>query len=255
MKNLVPGPVRLGAIMATLWLLIPSAAYAQQSPSPVEDPGTWTGSAGAGLSLTSGNSDTLNFNIAFDLTRDPKTRNVMKLKALYLRGEQDDATTVNRTSAAFRDQYALTNRAFAFGQLDYLRDTFKLIDYLVAPTAGIGYKVIDTNPTQFAVDGGLGVVWEKNPDVDVSTDVALTAGETLTHKLSSTSSFKHAATALWKADDLADGLYTISVGLAAQLTSSMQLSFDVLDTFKNKPPSAGTKKNDVALVTAIVAKF
>ena len=39
---------------------------------------------------------------------------------------------------AFRHQYALTPRAYVFGQLDYLRDTFKLIDYLVAPTAGVG---------------------------------------------------------------------------------------------------------------------
>jgi putative salt-induced outer membrane protein YdiY len=179
----------------------------------------------------------------------------MKFKALYLRGEQDDATTVNRTSASFRDQYALSTRAFAFAQVEYLRDTFKLIDYLVAPTAGVGYKLIDTEPTQFAVDGGLGVVWEKNPDIDVRTDVALTAGETLVHKLSSTASFKHAATALWKADDFADGLYTFSVGVAAQLTPMIQLSFDVLDTFKNKPPTPSTKKNDVALVTAIVAKF
>ena len=256
MKNFGPAAARrVAARIALAWLLSTSPAFAQQPAAVVEDPGTWTGSAGAGVSLTSGNSDTLNFNVAFDLTRDPKTRNVMKFKGLYLRGEQDDATTVNRTSLSFRDQYALSTRAFAFGQVEYLRDTFKLIDYLVAPTAGVGYKVIDTEPTKFAVDAGLGVVWEKNPDVDVNTDVALTAGETLAHKLSTTATFKHALTALWKADDFADGLYTFSVGLAAQITPRMQLSFDVLDTFKNKPPTPTTKKNDIALVTAIVAKF
>jgi hypothetical protein len=29
----------------------------------------------------------------------------------------------------------------------------------------------------------------------------------------------------------------------------------VLDTFKNRPPTAATRKHDVALVTAITAKF
>jgi putative salt-induced outer membrane protein YdiY len=256
MRRLLGSAVRVGAAgVASAFLWSATPAYAQQPAPPVEDPGTWTGSAGAGLSLTSGNSDTLNFNVAFDLTRDPKTRNVMKFKGLYLRGEQDDATTVNRTSLSFRDQYALSTRAFMFGQLDYLRDTFKLIDYLVAPTAGVGYKVIDTEPTKFAVDAGVGVVWEKNPDFDVRTDVALTAGETLVHQLSATASFKHAANALWKADDFADGLYTVSVGVAAQITPRVQLSFDVLDTYKNRPPTPETKKNDIALVTAIVAKF
>ncbi len=228
---------------------------AQQPAPAVEDPGTWIGDAGAGLSLTSGNSDTLNFNLAFDLTRDPKTRNVMKFKGLYLRGEQDDSLTVNRTSLSFRDQYALTPRAFVYGQLEYLRDTFKLIDYLVAPTAGVGYKIIESEATKFAVDAGLGMVWEKNPDLDVRTDMAVTAGETLQHQLTSTATFKHAVTGLWKADDFADGLYAVSVGLAAQITPRVQLSFDVLDTFKNKPPTPETKKNDIAFVTAIVAKF
>lgn len=244
------------AAIAAAWLLLAgSAASAQQPPAPPEPVGTWTGSAGAGLSLTSGNSDTANYNVAFDVTRDPKTRNVMKWKGLYLRGEQDDSVTVNRTSLAFRDQYAFTPRAFVFGQIEYLRDTFKLIDYLIAPTGGIGYKVIDTEPTKFAVDTGIGVVWEKNPDVDTRTSLALTAGETLVHQLSSTASFKHAASGLWKADDLADGLYTFSVGLATQIAPRIQLSIDLLDTYKNRPPTAATKKNDVALVTAIVAKF
>ena len=225
-----------------------------QSP-PVPDPGTWIGTAGAGLALTSGNSDTLNFNVAFDITRDPKTRNIMKWTGLYLRGEQNDALVANRLSLSFRDQYALTARAYTFGQLDYLRDTFKLIDYLVAPTAGVGYKVIDTATTKFSTDAGLGVVWEKNPDLDVRTSMALLAGEKLEHALTSTSTLKHAATGLWKANDLADGLYTLSVGLGTRISEQFLLSVDVLDTFKNRPPTAAIKKNDVAVVTAITAKF
>jgi hypothetical protein len=39
------------------------------------------------------------------------------------------------------------------------------------------------------------------------------------------------------------------------VTETVQLSVDLLDTFKNKPPTADTKKNDVALVTSLAAKF
>ena len=244
-------------VIGTLALLVEivgaGRAFAQQAAAP--DTGTWTGTAGAGLALTAGNSDTLNVNIAFDATRDPMTRNVMKWTGLYLRGEQNDALVANRLSLSFRDQYALTTRAYTFGQLDYLRDTFKLIDYLVAPTAGVGYKVLDTPSTKFSTDAGLGGVWEKNPDLDVRTSVALIAGEKLEHALTSTAILKHAATGLWKANDLADGLYTFSIGLGTRISEQFQLSIDVLDTFKNRPPTLATKKNDVALVTAITAKF
>ena len=241
--------------MVVVGLLVSSTAFAQQPPAPPPDPGTWEGTAGAGLALTSGNSDTLTFNLAFDATRNPNGRNVIKGTGLYLRGEQDDELTANRLSFSFRDQYALTTRSFAYGQIAYLRDTFKLIDYLVAPTGGVGYKIVDTAATKFAADGGVGAVWEKNPDVEVRTSMALTANEKLEHAISATSTIKHAATALWKADDFADSLFAFSIGLGAKLTGQFQLSVDLLDTFKNKPPTPETQKNDVALVTAITAKF
>jgi putative salt-induced outer membrane protein YdiY len=247
-------------LIASLALLaataVSSSAFAQQPATPsAPDPGTWIGTAGAGLALTSGNSDTLNVNLAFDATRDPKTRNVTKFAGLYLRGEQSDELVANRLSAAFRDQYALSARAYTFGQIEYLRDTFKLIDYLVAPTAGVGYKVIDTAETKFSTDGGLGLVWEKNPALVVRTSMALTAGEKLEHQLTATTILKHAATGLWKANDLADGLYTVAVGVGTRISDQLQLSVDLLDTFKNRPPTAATENNDVAVVTAIIAKF
>jgi hypothetical protein len=50
-------------------------------------------------------------------------------------------------------------------------------------------------------------------------------------------------------------LYTFSVGLGTRISEHLQLSVEVLDTFKNQPPTAATKKNDVAFVTAITAKY
>lgn len=246
-------------MLAGAWLVASGAAMAQPppppTPPPAEPPGIWTGSAGAGMSLTNGNSDTVNYSLAFDITRDAKTRHVLKWTGLYLRGEREGELTVNRISLGFRDQYAITTRTFVYGQVDYLRDTFKLIDYLVAPTAGIGYKLIDTEATKFSADVGGGAVWEKNPDVEVQTDGAVTAGEKLQHQLTETTTLKHATTALWKADDFADGLYTVAVGVAVRMSQSLQLTVDLLDTFKNRPPTAATEKNDVALVVAVTLKY
>lgn len=246
--------LRISALVAVC-SLASSVALAQQPAEPAPPPRLWTGTAGAGLALTAGNSDTLTFNVAFDLTRDPKTRNLTRYKGLYIRGQEDGDATVDRTALAFRDEYTLTPRTFVFGQIEYLRDTFKLIDYLVAPTAGIGFKLVNTDTTKFTVDAGGGMVWEKNPGLDLRTSGAVSAGEKLEHKLSATSTLKHATTALWKANDFADSLYTFSIGLATKVTETVQLSVDLLDTFKNKPPTAETKKNDVALVTSLAAKF
>ena len=236
-------------------VVISTAAHARaQQPAAPEPPKPWIGTVGAGISLTSGNSDTKTFNVSFDVTHT-EDKNVMKWTGLYLRGSQSGSVTVNRTSLAYRDQYALSSRAFVYGQIDYLRDTFKEIDYIVAPTGGVGYKVVDTQTTQLAFDGGAGFVVEKDTNLDAKSSGALTAGETLVHQLTPTATVKQATTNLWKTSDFGDRLHTFSVGLGLKVSERTQVSLDLLDTFKNLPPTPATKKNDVALVAALIVKY
>jgi putative salt-induced outer membrane protein len=251
---------RLVYSVLTLVVLLtaPTTVFAQEpcpcAPPPPTPP-IWTGSVNFGFGLTSGNSDTRNLNFAFDVTRDAKQKHVFKANALYLWSSQDGEDTANRLGFTARDEYKITDRAYMFVQGQYLRDPFKAIDYLVAPTAGIGYKVVDTEPLKFSVDGGGGVTWEKNPGLDVRTYGAITADENLDYAFSKTASFTHSAVALWKADDFGDALYTIGAGLAASLTTRTTMKFAVLDTYKTKPPEVTVKKNDVALLISVGYKF
>ncbi|MDO8795534.1 MAG: DUF481 domain-containing protein [Vicinamibacterales bacterium] len=245
---------RIGTLTCAAVLVAPVGVPSAWAQAPAPAAKAWTGTVGAGINLTQGNTDTLNYNLAFDLLHPFSTRNVMKTTGLYLRGTQNDTLNVNRTSLGFRDEITISGRTFVFGKLDYLRDTFKAIDYLVAPGAGLGFKVLDSDRTTYVVDAALGAVTEKNPLQDRRTSGAITLGEKLTHQLTSTASLKHEATALWKTRDLGDALYTLSVGISATLSSRAQLSFEVLNVYKNRPPGI-TRKNDVALITALTTKF
>ena len=133
----------------------------------------WTGSFGAGLAITQGNKDTSNFNLSFDLKRDPKTRTVFKAEGLYILATEDGDENADRGIIAVRLERLITERAYVFGQVGYVRDRFKDIDYLVAPTAGIGYKVVATDRTTFDVDTSVGMVFEKNTGLDLETDGAV----------------------------------------------------------------------------------
>src|SRR5215467_10945662 len=94
--------VRIEVCLLVLCVVFGSAAWAadpadprlQQAPPATQQttaaaPEGLHGSAGFGLSLTDGNSDTLNINATIDTTYDPKTGNAMKWAALYLRGKQN----------------------------------------------------------------------------------------------------------------------------------------------------------------------
>jgi hypothetical protein len=77
-------------------------------------------------------------------TYDPKTA---------ASGSSRRSTCAARTTASWpsiasslelRDELNLDTRVYAFGQLQFLEDQFKQIDYLVAPARGIGYKLVAT---------------------------------------------------------------------------------------------------------------
>jgi putative salt-induced outer membrane protein YdiY len=228
-------------------------AFAQDPPP---EPKIWTVTASAGLALTSGNSDTSTVNLAYDLTYDPQTRNIVKSDGLFLRGETEGELSAHRTGLNIRDEYRLTDRIFVFGQNQYLKDEFKEIEYLVAPTGGIGYKLIDTPETRLGIDISTGMVWEKNTGIDdTSTSGAVATSERLQQALTANTTLTQSFTGLWKMEDFEDALFTLGVSIAASMSTRTQLKVEALDTFKNKPPFPTIKANDVAVLMSIVYKM
>lgn len=227
-------------------------AFGQAPPPGMQ---IWTVLASAGLALTSGNSDTSTINAAYDITYDPKTNNVVKSDGLWIRGETEGQLTASRLGLNIRDERSINPRVFVFGQNQYLRDEFKQIDYLIAPTGGAGYRFFNTDQTKLVVDGAVGGVWEKNPDLDVRGSGALGLGEKFTQTLTQTTVLTQTFSGLWKTRDLEDALFTFGVAVAASMSTRTQLKVELLDTFKNVPPRPDIQKNDVAVLVAIVYKM
>jgi len=231
-----------------------STLYAQTNTSTPPDK-NWTGAFGAGFSLTGGNTDTANFNLSFNGTYDPKTRNVIKTNGLYLRSDKNNEKTADRLRLGVRDEYTLSDRVFLFGDMTYLRDPFKEISYLLNPYGGVGYKLLATERVSLALDGGAGVVWEKNPAFDTDTSGTLNAGQNLAIKLSEGAQITQQVTGLWKTDNFQDALYHFAVGVATQLTKRMELKVEFIDDFKNVTPNPDVKKNDTAFLTSFLFTF
>ena len=240
------------SVLACAGLNYSSPAFAQTaSPAPK----IWTVAAGGGLALTSGNKDTSTVNASYDITYDPQTRHVIKSDGLLIRGKTDNEVSADRVGLNARDEYTMNRRTYVFGQNQYLRDRFKNIDYLIAPTGGVGYKVVETPKTKLGVDGGIGGVWEKNAGADVTSSGAVTLGQKLAHTLTATTSLTQSFSGLWKTGDFKDSLHVLSLGVAAAMSTRTQLKVELLDTYQNKPPLVTIQKNDVAVLVAVVYKM
>ena len=230
--------------MGIVFLLAGSVAVAQETPAK-----PWSSSVGAGLALTSGNSDTRNVNLNFNTAWDPKTDRRFKADALVLRGESDGETNVDKSSASARYEHTLEQRAFWFGEVTYLRDPFKDIDYLVSPIAGAGLNLIKNTAKTLTVDGGVGATFDSG-----QTSGALKAGQSFDWTISPASKLTQKLTGLSKTNDFGDALYHFDAGLTTTIASRAELKIAYLYDYKNQPPP-DVKKGDSALFAALLFKW
>lgn len=239
--------------VSSLILALCVATYAgAQDTSPAKP---WTSSIGAGLAMTSGNTETQNYNLSASTKYDPGTRIVFKADALLLRGETDGETQVDRATAAARGEYALSERTFTFAEVSYLRDPFKDIEFLVAPVAGAGYRVIRSDVRNLTVDAAVGVQIEDSAFLGRTSSGAVKAGEDFDWTLSPTSKLTQKFTALWKTDDFGDALYHFDAGLALSVLTRIELKIAYAYDHKTRTPSPDVKKGDSALFAALLFKF
>jgi putative salt-induced outer membrane protein len=247
------------AIIVTLSLacagLSAAPVMAQAPTPPTGSPPAVTGNVGIGLGVTSGNKDTTNFNAGYEFTYDPKTKNVVKSTGLFLYGQTDGELTNEQYGLSARDEYSVRPRAFVFGEVRYLHDRFKGIEYLITPTGGVGYKLMDDKVTTLAVSAGLGGVWERDYDVDLKSNGAVSLDEKLSLKLSAAAAVNQSFAALWNIEDFGDALYIFGLNLTASVVGKAQVKVEVLDTYKTRPPLPTLQGNDVAFITGIVYKF
>lgn len=238
-----------------LLALLCTSAFAQQT-TPVEAPvRPWTSSIGAGLAVTSGNTDTKNINISLATRYDPKTRVIFKADALYLRGSSNGETLVDKSTAAARGELSLSERMFTFAEVSYLRDPFKDINYLIAPVAGAGYRILRSDTRNLTVDAAGGFTIEDNELGGRTSSGAIKAGEDFDWAFSPTSRFTQKLSALWKTNDFDDALYHFDAGLTTTLVERLELKLAYVYDYKNRTPSPTVKKGDSALFAALLLKF
>jgi putative salt-induced outer membrane protein YdiY len=232
-----------------LFLAIP--AFGEDAKAPDKP---WASSLGAGLAITSGNTDTKNYNLSFTTKYDPKTKVVFKADALYLRGESDGVTNVDKATADARYEYNLSDRTFAFAEVNYLRDPFTDIDYFVAPLAGGGYRLIKSDRRNLTIDGAAGAEVERS-SLGRTSSGALKAGENFDWALSPTSKFVQKLTGIWKTKDFGDALYHFDAGLTTTVAARLELKLAYAYDYKTRPPVVTVKKGDGALFAALLYKF
>jgi putative salt-induced outer membrane protein YdiY len=240
------------------WLTAGPALAQGPPPTPPAvppPPPKLAGNVSFGLGLTSGNTNTTNFNGGYEIRYAPSVRNVVKSSGLFLYGETDGVRSNEQYGLNVRDEFTPDTRFFLYGEFRYLHDRFKGIDYLAAPTAGVGYKVLDQRRATLFVSSGVGGAWERDYGSNFRRSGAVTVDQKLTIRLTRTASVGQSCYALWNITDIHDGLYVFRANITAALVGRLQFKVEAADTYKTKVPATTRQSNDVTVIVSVVYRF
>jgi putative salt-induced outer membrane protein YdiY len=225
----------------------------------------WSGLLDTGLSLTRGNSQTLNFTLAGKAARVSK-RNKVSLYATAIYAS-DDTTPPNRTTAdarrgGIRDDYDLREHLFVFGFTDFESDRFQNLDLRNVIGGGFGYHVIKTPTKTFDVFGGASYDREQFsaippvPPATVGTpsetrnSAEVVLGETFNWKVSGRTTVTEGFSIFPNMSESGSYRFTFDATAATKLKNWLSWQVTYSDRYLSNP-QPGFKKNDLLLSTGL----
>ena len=264
-------PTALGAATAGLALalaavLVCSAgAGAQEDPTATE-PGFlaegeegWRGSADLGFTLTEGNSETTTLSLA-GLVVWRYDRSRWTANTSFLRATDQGEETANRGDAAVQYDWFPSERFFLFGRGAASFNEPAGLDLRLAPAAGAGYQLIESERHELTIRGGGS--WIRDEFADGSSDQAVHVllAQAYHWAISGTADLEQSLVYEPKAEEIGDYLLTAQLSVSAMITEALGLKVSVKDEFDSEPfdPAAGEdpiEENDLTLVTGVTFRF
>jgi putative salt-induced outer membrane protein YdiY len=190
-------------------------------PGTEEETGpSWSGFADAGMTMRSGNTDTIDMLLNAEATRATE-RTKFILRALSAYGEADDTINTRRYRGEARLQIYPRDRLFVYGLTSAERDDGRKLDWRYIVGSGVGYDWIVNDKRSLTTEAGLEYTWEEwNPFTPSERDDAKNAARTAAR-----------ASLVSSIDELEDGL---TPELLRDILRDIQTLVDPLSEFDTR---------------------
>jgi len=239
---------------AALALLAAAAKATSAAPGAVipTNKRAWESTVAFGLTLTSGNSESVLATGSFRTHRNNPTNEwTLGLEGSY--GE-NNAVENNETLHGFAQyNHLFGERWYGYTRADALHDGIADVTYRFTFSPGAGYYFVKNKQTSLAGEFGPAVLYEKLDD-EYHTYPTLRLAERFEHKMDEHTRFWQNVEFLPQVDQPDNFLVNAEVGAEAALTKRLSLRTVVQDNYANIP-APGRKDNDVKLISGLAYKF
>lgn len=217
----------------------------------------WSGFLDTGLTVTHGNSDTLNFALSANAARKT-SRDTITAYANSIFANNGTTgpttTTANAIGGGLRVDLNVSNRLYVFGFTDFYHNQFQQLDLRNVLGGGLGYHVINTKPTTLDVYGGgtFNQSYYSTPLTQKTGEIMV--GEYLSHAMSNRMTFTERFEFFPNISDTGQYRYTFDAHAVTKLKSWLGWQVSFGDIYVSNPPPA-IKGNDLNLSTGLRLTF
>ncbi len=194
------------------------------------------------------------------LRYDGAWKNEIYVVGLY--GKNNGIVSAERWEARGQSNYSISGDLFAFGGLRYEHDLFDGFEYQASVTAGVGYKIMNTEDTKLTAQVGAGyrrlrpeiidkdangAVISRTP-LDTSEDAIATIGVDFSHAFTKTTTLTNKF--LMEAGS-SNTLLHDDLALVVKMSDKLALSVGYGISDNTKPPAPLKKVDTVASVNLV----
>jgi putative salt-induced outer membrane protein YdiY len=246
-------------ILIAMACWVPAVGFAAEAAAePAKtNANPWVASAALGLTLTSGNSDTLLFTANVQAAKKWADRNEISLGADIAYGE-NDGTKNNETEHGYAQYNRLfSDRLYAYVRVDALHDGIADIDYRITASPGLGYYFIKNTKHSLRGEIGPGYVDQRLAG-DHNSFATLRLAERYELKLTDRARLWESVEFLPQIDKWSNFIVNAEIGLETDISKHFSMVTYVQDTYQSEPAKVNgdyRKKNDLKLVAGLKYKF
>ena len=200
-----------------------------------------------GLNVTSGNSDTKNYDLSARFVGETgKSR--ITLNTEYGFSKDENATTRDRTLGGIKYDYFVADHIYTFANADFERDKFQDLNLRTALGAGLGYQFYKQDDLNLSIETGPNFV---NEDYEISSRdndyAALRWALNYDQKITDTLSVYHNHRIIQSLKTSEDVVANARTGFNVPIFDSVQAGFEWRLDWNNNPIS-GNDSVDQAYV-------
>lgn len=244
--------IRLFTLAAlTVSSVLAPVLSAQDAAAPAPKP-KWETSAQAGLTVTSGNSETVVANGGIQTARK-WGKSDLSAGADFAYGTDSGNKNTELFRAYGQYNHSLTERLYIGMRLEGLHDGVADVNYRVTVSPLVGYYFIKRENLFLRAETGPSVIFERVAGID-DEYVVWRVAERLEWKINERAKFWQSAEVLPQVDDFDNTLINYEVGIDTAITKQLGLISKILGTYDNEP-AAGRKSHDIRWITGLRYSF